>query len=121
MKIVSCGILWQDRSYQFALELHYYVYEDCDVIARSAKLVNESAEAITLRRLMSMQIDFDLSGFIFTTFSGAWAREMKRTDVRLLSGKHVNASYTGTSSNRANPFVMLGRTDTSEDTGKQDL
>ncbi len=110
-------ITLKDRSYQLALELHYYVYEDCDVITRSAKLINESAEAITLRRLMSMQIDFDLSGFIFTTFSGAWAREMKRTDVRLLSGKHVNASYTGTSSNRANPFVMLGRTDTSEDAG----
>ena len=110
-------ITLKDRSYQLALELHYFVYEDCDVITRSAKLVNESAEAITLHRLMSMQIDFDMSGFIFTTFSGAWAREMKRTDVRMLSGKHVNASYTGTSSNRANPFVMLGRTDTSEDSG----
>lgn len=110
-------ITLKDRSYQLALELHYYVYADCDVITRSAKLINESTETITLRRLMSMQIDFDSSGFIFTTFSGAWAREMKRTDVRLLSGKHVNASYTGTSSNRANPFVMLGRTDTSEDAG----
>ena len=107
----------KDRSYHLALELHYYVYEECDVIARSAKLINESTEAIALNRLMSMQIDFDLSGFIFTTFNGAWAREMKRTDIRLLSGKHVNASYTGTSSNRANPFVMLGRTDTTEDAG----
>ncbi|MDE6740434.1 MAG: alpha-galactosidase, partial [Lachnospiraceae bacterium] len=50
-------------------------------------------------------------------FNGAWAREMKRTDTRLMSGRHVNASYTGTSSNRANPFVMLSKPETSEDLG----
>ncbi len=107
----------KDAQYDLALELHYYVYEDYDVITRSARLVNESIEPVRLTRLMSLQIDFDTSGFIFTTFTGAWAREMKRTDVRMHSGKHVNASYTGTSSNRANPFVMLGRQETSQDNG----
>ena len=107
----------KDRQYDLILELHYYVYEDCDTITRSAKLLNESNDTVKLRRLMSMQLDLDVQGLVFTTFNGAWAREMKRTDVRLLSGKHVNASYTGTSSNRANPFVMLGREKTSEDAG----
>ncbi|MCM1144140.1 MAG: alpha-galactosidase [Blautia sp.] len=107
----------KDRQYGILLELHYYVYADCDVITRSAKLRNESGECVRLKRLMSMQLDFDIPGFVFTTFTGAWAREMKRTDTRLVSGRHVNASYTGTSSNRANPFVMLSRPETSEDYG----
>lgn len=107
----------KDKQYGLILELHYYIYEDCDVITRSAKLLNESAEKVKLTRLMSMQIDFDASGFIFTTFTGAWAREMKRTDTEVFSGKHVNASYTGTSSSRANPFVMLSKRETSEDAG----
>lgn len=110
-------ITLKDKQYNLALELHYYVYEDCDVITRSAKLINESNEEVKLLRLMSLQLDFETSGYILTTFGGAWAREMKRTDVRMLSGKHVNASYTGTSSSRANPFVMLSKDDTGEDFG----
>ncbi|MCM1156269.1 MAG: alpha-galactosidase [Roseburia sp.] len=107
----------KDKQYDLLLELHYYVYEACDVITRSARLVNESGDVVRLTRLMSVQVDFDMSGFNFTTFTGAWAREMKRTDLRVCSGKHVNASYTGTSSNRANPFVMLGKDETSQDMG----
>ena len=110
-------ITLKDWSYHLLLELHYYVYEDCDVITRSARLINESNDTVRLTRLMSMQLDFDMSCFIFTTFTGAWAREMKRTDIRMQAGKHVNASYTGTSSNRANPFVMLSRPETSQDMG----
>ncbi|MCI8482963.1 MAG: alpha-galactosidase [Lachnospiraceae bacterium] len=106
-----------DRQYDLELELHYYVYEDCDVIARSAKLCNRSSQKVQLLRCLSMQLDFDTPEYVFTTFGGAWAREMKRADTRMLAGKHVNASYTGTSSNRANPFVMLSREGAGEDFG----
>lgn len=107
----------KDRQYDLLLELHYYVYEDCDVITRCTRLVNESGETVQLHRLLSAQLDFDTPEYVFTTFHGAWAREMKRTDVRMSAGKHVSASYTGTSSNRANPFVMLSKETTSEDSG----
>ena len=108
----------QDKQYGVKLELHYYVYEDCDVITRSARLVNESEENVCVERLMSAQVDFDTPDLSLITFTGAWAREMRRTDVRLLSGRHVNASFTGTSSNRANPFVMLARDSVTEDMGE---
>lgn len=107
----------RDRHYGLVLELHYYVYAECDVITRNAKLINESGETVQLKRLMSTQIDFDTADYTFTTFNGSWAREMRRTDVKVRSGKHVNASYTGTSSNRANPFVMLSERGTTEDAG----
>lgn len=99
------------------LELHYYVYCDCDVITRSARLLNQSGEPVVIRRLMSMQLDFDTPDYVFSTFNGAWAREMRRYDHPVSSGKHVNSSYTGTSSNRANPFVMLAKEQTTEDAG----
>ena len=107
----------RDHQYSLVLELHYYVYEDCDVITRSARLINESDDEIRLTRLMSLQLDLDTPEYIYTTFTGAWTREMRRNDIRVTSGKHVNASYTGTSSNYANPFVMLSKSDTSEDAG----
>ena len=107
----------KDNNSALKLELHYYVYEDCDVITRSAKLINDGENAVQIRRLMSCQVDFPTSDHVFTSFHGAWAREMQRWDVPVAAGKYVNASYTGTSSSRANPFVMLSGRETTEDTG----
>ena len=97
----------KDKQYDLTLELHYFVFEKYDVISRSAKLINTSADEITLERLMSLQLDFPRSGWTFTTFHGAWAREMKKHDMAVGPCKIVNESYCGCSSNRANPFVML--------------
>lgn len=111
-------ITLRDEGYGLVLELYYYVYEDCDVICRSAKLINKSEEEVKLLRLLSTQLDFDSAGYVFTTFNGGWAREMRRNDVKVYAGKHINSSYTGTSSSRANPFVMLSRENTTEDFGE---
>ncbi len=100
-----------------ALDLDYYVYESCDVITRRAKLTNDGGKPVTVLRLLSAQLDFDLPGYVLTTFHGAWAREMQREDRLLSSGKLVNESFTGTSSSRANPFVMLHPAETTEDSG----
>lgn len=100
-----------------ALELHYYVYPECDVICRSARLVNTGEERLTVRRLMSAQLDFPDCGWVFTTFTGGWAREMRRTDAQVWAGKCVNSSCAGVSSSRANPFVMLSAEHTTEDAG----
>lgn len=107
----------KEMTHGLILELHYYVYPDCDVIARSAKLINESGKAVTIRRLFSLMLDFPTPDYVFTTFTGGWAREMRRTDVRVQTGRHVNASCAGVSSSRANPFVMLSEPHTTEDAG----
>lgn len=115
-----CGhlcVFLKDRSYDLTLELHYYVYEDCDVICRSSRLVNTSKEAVRLHRLMSAQLDFEEDNAVVTTFSGAWAREMNQRSIRVKSGKFENSSYTGSSSNRSNPFIMVHRKDTGERSG----
>ncbi len=111
-----CVVL-KDHSYDLTLELHYYVYEKCDVITRESHLINSSKENVVVKRLMSTQLDFATSEYTLSTFNGAWAREMKRTDVRVRAGKHVNSTYAGTSSSRANPFIMVSKDSTSEDFG----
>lgn len=107
----------KEKSRAAVLELHYYVWPECDVICRSAALVNTGDAPFTVKRLMSTQLDFSGSGWVFTSFNGAWAREMGRVDTPLLAGKHVNASCAGVSSSWANPFVMLSRKNTTEDAG----
>ena len=107
----------KDRQYGLTLELHYFVFEDYDVISRSAKLLNTSDADITLERLMSLQLDFSRADWVFTTFHGAWAREMQKYEMPVGMCKLVNESVCGCSSNRANPFVMLSKPDSSEDHG----
>ena len=99
------------------LELGYYVYPACDVITRTAKLINNGAEPIELLRLMSTQLDLYGAGRSVTTFHGAWTREMNKYTVPLPAGKLVNESRTGCSSNRANPFFMVHAADAAENWG----
>ena len=108
----------KDRNSSLVLELFYDIYEACDVICRRSRLIQEGTETVQIRRLMSCQIDFPETDYLFTTFHGAWAREMRKYSTKMQAGRLVNDSYTGTSSNRANPFVMLGRENTGEDQGE---
>lgn len=110
------AVTLKDRNFGHTLELHYFVYEDCDVITRSSRFVCGQT-GVKLLRLMSNQTDFDNCGYVFTQFTGEWAREMQKNSLPVSSGKLINSSCAGTSSNRANPFVMLSRAETSEDWG----
>ena len=110
-------VVLKDQVSSVCLELHYYVYEKSDVITRSAKLRNGGNVPVRLRRLLSTQLDFSDNGYVVSNFHGGWAREMERTDTKITAGKFVNASYTGTSSSRANPFFMLSRENTTEEAG----
>ena len=100
------------------MELHYYVYENCDVITRTTVLINKGKEKVNIKRLMSMQLDMFGMNYVMTTFNGSWANEMNRHDTKVAAGRFTNYSYAGTSSNRANPFVMISREETTEDFGE---
>ncbi|BBF45136.1 alpha-galactosidase [Lachnospiraceae bacterium KM106-2] len=107
----------KDANHNVWLYLYYQVYEECDVITRSAKIVNEEKEAIQLNRFLSNQVDFDENRFELLTFHGSWTNEMNRDTVSLTHGIYVNDSKTGTSSNRSNPLMILKDEDASEDYG----
>ncbi len=99
------------------LELCYSVFLDCDVICRRSRLYNGGDDPVTVERLMSAQLDLDTDGWELALFHGAWAREMDKHDVSVGTARVVNASVTGTSSNRNNPFVILHRPDAGESAG----
>ena len=117
-EVMSLEIILRDVNEDLKLVLCYSVYEKCDVITRSSKLINESDEKLQLLRLMSTQLDFDHNEYQFTNFCGAWAREMNRYNHLCHQGKIVNSAMTGTSSSRSNPFVMISSLEASEDFGE---
>ncbi|MDD6195118.1 MAG: alpha-galactosidase, partial [Lachnospiraceae bacterium] len=116
-KVEHLLVTMKDKNHGYTMELHYYVFSDTDVIVRSTKFLNTSNEPVTLTRLMSSQLDFNESGLVVTTFNGHWTREMNKFETKVNIGKFVNASCTGGSSSRSNPFFMLGHEDTSEEIG----
>ncbi len=105
------------RDGDLRLELNYYVYSECDVITRTARLINGGKDSVELLRLMSLQLDLYGAGWSITTFRGAWTREMNKYTIPLPAGKLVNESRAGCSSNRANPFFMLHSPDATEGYG----
>ena len=96
-----------DREKGVSIILSYCVYSRYDVITRFATIHNTSGKALSIRRLMSVQLDLFGGEYSFITFDGGWARERNRHDKRLSPGIFVNDSKTGNSSARHNPFVML--------------
>lgn len=116
-EVEGLKLVLKDRSYKVALELCYYVFADKNVITRTSKVINQGETQIKLKRIMSTQLDFETDDYMLTTFNGAWAREMQKHDMKLTAGKHVNSSICGSSSSRANPFVMLWKNDATEDAG----
>lgn len=111
-------VTMKDKENGISLILVYSVFEECDVITRSCELINEGSTDITIERIMSTMLDFDPGDYSFVTFNGAWAREMNKNVQKVGSVKLVNSSCGGSSSNHANPFVMLGRGAFDEDYGE---
>ena len=116
-KVETLKIVCVDKNHGYSIVLAYSVFEDCDVITRSAKFINTSKEPVKLVRMLSMVMDYDRAELKITSFHGSWTREMNKADVVLSAGKYVNESFTGTSSNRCNPLFMVSQEDATETAG----
>lgn len=100
------------------LTLFYTIFEGYDVIARSARFENKGEQNLCLDRAMSVSVDFPNCDFDWMQFSGAWGREREPKVRRLQAGVTAVESMRGHSSAHENPFVILKRTNTTEDAGE---
>ncbi len=100
-----------DDEYGIELNQFYTVFSDTDVIAVSNQVVNKSKASFTLKKLSSLQMDFDGNGYDVYTYTGTWARERQETVHRLTVGAYEFGSNAGFSSAKSNPFFMVKRPD----------
>lgn len=104
----SLVIVLRDQKSRTVLELVYSVFEECDCITRFARVRNEGEEPVRILRLMSTQLDVRTDGQQkILSFSGEWAREMEPVETILSASRFTVESGGGTSSNKANPFIIL--------------
>ncbi len=107
-----------DDATDIELTLYYCVYPKYDVITRWVRVENKSAQKLTLRRVMSAQLDLFDSNYSFVTFDGTWANERTLHSRKLCEGTFISDSKLGVSSARHNPFVMLTADGCTEEAGR---
>lgn len=100
------------------VELCYTIYEDVDVIARSARIINGSKTPVTVDKALSACVDFEGCDMNLTTLSGAWVRERQLYTRPLVPGDQGTSSTRGASSVQTSPFMMLTSRDATETTGE---
>jgi len=96
----------------------YTVYEQRNVITRTARIVNEGSSSIKLLRALSANVDFRDADFDFLHLSGAHVRERYVDRHALRTGMQSIESRRGASSHQQNPFIALLRKNATEDTGE---
>ena len=115
--IMTLEIKLRDAVTGLAVYLLYGVFEDKDVITRSARILNESGKPIRLLKAASMCLDlpFGLSDLI--SFNGRHCMERQPFRQRLGQNIVTVGSKRGMSSHHNNPFVILCDEHTTQDTG----
>ena len=103
----SVTLVYLDEVMGVELEQYYATFENSDVIATGVRLKNVGKENVFVKRMMSMQLDFEEGDYEAVGLYGAWAHERKKKRTPLTGGCVSNASYVGYSSNAVNPFAML--------------
>lgn len=111
-------VVLEDEVIGAELHLLYTVFENCNIITRSARLINKSENPIKIRSMMSMQLDLPKGNYTMLTFDGAWSRERYKHEHELSSGICEIGSITGFSSNRHNPFFAVKRDECTQETGE---
>ena len=114
----TLAIDYADPLLSLKVTLLYTIFDDCDIIARSARIVNESGKAVTLDRVMSASVDLYDMNWELITLSGDWGRERMIDRRPLMPGFQGTDSARGASSAQNNPFMALVRPGTDEFKGE---
>ncbi|MBQ3069594.1 MAG: alpha-galactosidase, partial [Clostridia bacterium] len=110
-------VLLRDEPTGVEIVLHYVVFEDIDIIARSARIRNGSDEAIHVSRALSMSLDLPIADFDMIGLYGTHIRERQIDRSPLRHGMQSVGSRRGTSSHHHNPFMSFVSKTTTEDQG----
>ena len=113
----SLLLMLRDKVSGVGVQLCYTIWEDNDVIARSARIINGSKTPVTVDKALSACVDFEGYDYNLTTLSGAWTRERHMYTRPLVPGDQGTSSTRGASSVQTSPFMMMTAKDATETNG----
>ena len=107
----------KDSILDLEVELLYSVFEKEDIITRSVRVINHSADPIYLTKVYSACVDMDDRDYEWLTLHGSWARERQIERKKLGYGKQSVGSVRGESSHQEHPFIVWMDPDTTQTQG----
>lgn len=110
-------VVLEDKVLGAEIHLLYTVYEKCNVITRSTRIINTGKKSFRIKSVMSMQLDIPMDDYVMLTFDGAWTRERYKNEHPINSGKIEIGSIAGESSNRHNPFFAVRHKECTQNKG----
>ncbi len=111
-------ITLKDDIIGLVVKLNYTVFPKQNVIVRNVEFINEGKDELKLLKAMSLQLDLPNDEFDFIHFSGAWLRERQLYRTAIRPGLQSIDSLRYSSSPQNNPFFMLSRKNTTEESGE---
>ena len=110
-------VFLEDTASSLKLELHYVVFAERDIIARSARITNGGNGAVRLEKMMSACLELPNGAWEVIHFHGRHAMERRLERLPLMHGTMEVGSRRGTSSHQHNPGVIICSPDTTEEYG----
>ena len=100
-------LIYEDEYSHVTAEQYFSVFADSDVIATYIKLNNDGDGEIRVKRLMSLQLDLGFGKFTARTLNGRYGMERQVETREITPGTFGLSSFSGVSSNSANPYLQI--------------
>ncbi|MBO4858869.1 MAG: alpha-galactosidase [Treponema sp.] len=108
--------------------LKYTVFDDCNAIVRSTKIVNtnkvtgseagDKEKTVFIKKALSSSFDMDNDNFDVITLHGSWARERHIERYPVHKGMQGVQSIRGVSSHQEHPFIAVLDHNADENNGR---
>ena len=106
-----------DEINKVEIELHYVLFNKCDVIARNIVINNKSELEVHVLKALSFNLDLINNHYQLVNLTGGWASEMNEVVTDVNVGVYSHESVTGFSSHKVNPLFLLKNKETTLDSG----
>lgn len=117
--VSTLAIKLSDGLAGICVTLYYTVFDEYDVIVRSAVITNISNDNVEIKSAYSANIDMARPEKDIIYFSGGWAREREYVRRRLCQGEICDiANARGGSGHCINPFIMIADKAADENSGE---
>ena len=115
---VTLEITLEDKLINSTIVLSYTIFENRPVITRHARFHCDHDQGISIETAMSMCLDLPDKDYKMLYLAGAWSRERHVCERNLEYGIQGIYSMRGCSSHQFNPYLVLKRQNTNEQSGE---
>ncbi|WP_204245195.1 alpha-galactosidase [Anaeromassilibacillus sp. An172] len=110
-------ITLEDKVSKIEVVLKYGVFENTDIITRSAVITNKGDNSVYLKNASSVCLDIPFGNWQWVHFQGRHAMERQLERASLIHGVQESSSNRGASSHQQNPAIVLCSADCTEISG----